>query len=162
MFQQFNRLRVTIPEFQAAATAFLGILGHSSRFFQEIFQKFQNFSRKKLKIPVFLVKKQKKSEIFLKSENFQNFREFFSDFFLQISGKSKKNLGNGSCFTVFFSISEVSGLFLSARAQKIGEKRGTGRQKIRRYNQERGISKSRDCYAEPGYKHLSYLASGQG
>ena len=49
----------------------------------------------------------------------------------------------------FFSISEVSGLFLSARAQKIGEKRGTGRQKIRRYSQERGISKSRDCYAEP-------------
>ena len=26
----------------------------------------------------------------------------------------------------------------------------TGRQKIRRYSQERGISKSRDCYAEPG------------
>ena len=40
-------------------------------------------------------------------------------------------------------------MFLSARAQKIGEKRGTGRQKIRRYSQERGISKSRACYAEP-------------
>ena len=67
--------------------------------------------------------------------------------------KIQEKIWGTNRFLLFFSISEVSGLFLSARAQKIGEKRGTGRQKIRRYSQERGISKSRDCYAEPDYIH---------
>ena len=63
--------------------------------------------------------------------------------------KIQEKIWGTNRFLLFFSISEVSGLFLSARAQKIGEKRGTGRQKIRRYSQERGISKSRAYYAEP-------------
>ena len=73
----------------------------------------------------------------------------FSDFFLANLMKIQEKIWGTNRFLLFSSISEVSGLFLSARAQKIGEKRGTGRQKIRRYSQERGISKSRDCYAEP-------------
>ena len=71
--------------------------------------------------------------------------------------KIQEKYGEQIDFYCFFSISEVSGLFLSARAQKIGEKRGTGRQKIRRYSQERGISKSRDCYAEPVKCYLSVV-----
>ena len=47
--------------------------------------------------------------------------------------KIQEKIWGTTRFVLFFSISEVSGVFLSARAQKIGEKRGTGRQKIRRY-----------------------------